>query len=302
MDKWDKVQIVQEMREYIMQHMEDEPLLFEGLYSHVGYSKRHADRIFKELLNKTPKEYVRSIKLSNSSRKLLEGEKTILDVALESGYNSHEGYARAFFDAFGIPPSQYKKGKNPIPLFIPYPIKGYYMKFFEKEPDDMEKKTCLCMITPIQKPKRKLILMYSKSAHDYFSYCEEMGCEWDGLFNSIPSKFDTAALLTLPPFLVKPGYGNIASGVEVPYEYDGEIPDHCEMIKLEPCEMLSFQSQPFQTEEEFFFLMGEVLTAAETFDAAAYGYDYADDHTPRFNFGGQEEKGARIAVPVRRIK
>lgn len=302
MDQWEKVKTVQKMQDFILQHMDEEPFSFKKLYAEVGYSKRHADRIFKELLDKTPREYLRSIKLANSTQVLLEQEKTILDVALAFHYNSHEGYTKAFCDAFGIPPSQYKKGKNPIPLFIPYPVMGYYTHYCTEEEDDMDKKACLCMITPVQRPKRKLIIMRSLNAQDYWSYCEEKSCDWEGLFNSIPSKLDTAALLTLSSGFLKPGYGKTASGVEVPYEYDGAIPEGCELIDLAPCEMLYFQSQPFQNENDFFVLMNELFKAVETFDAAAYGYAYADDIAPRFNFGGQGEKGARLAIPVTRIK
>ena len=46
----------------------------------------------------------------------------------------------------------------------------------------------LCTVTVISKPARKLLVMYAKKAHDYFSFCEEVGCEWEGLFNSIPSR------------------------------------------------------------------------------------------------------------------
>lgn len=289
------------MQDYILEHIEDGIFPFEDLYLKLGYSKRHANRIFKELLNKTPQEYVRSIRLSNSAKKLLDNKETILNIALDSSYNSHEGYAKAFNDVFGMPPNKYKKGKNAIPLFIPHSIKGYYIHLLKKESNYMENKTCLCMITPVQRPKRKLIIMYSKKANDYFSYCEEMSCDWEGLFNSISSKLDTAAILTLSPVLTKQGYGNIASGIEVPYEYDGEIPDNCEIIELPSCEMLYFQSQPFKTDEEFFTMLGEVFKAVEVFDAASYGYEYADDIAPRFNFGGECDTGAKLAIPVRRI-
>jgi len=158
------------------------------------------------------------------------------------------------------------------------------------------------MITPVQKAKSRLILMRSKKAHDYWSFCEEMGCEWEGLFNSIPSKLETAALLTLPPSLMKPGYGNIASGIDVPCEYDGAIPANCEIIELAPCEMLYFQSQPFTSDNEFFALIGEVFKAIDTFDAAAYGYEYAETLTPRYNYGGLGGKGAKVGIPVKRTK
>ncbi len=301
MENWNKIEAVQKMQDYIRQHIKDEYFSFDGMYLHIGYCKRHADRMFRELLGRTPQEYVRAVRMSESCYRLLTNQETIFEVALESNFKSHEGYIKAFVNLFGVTPGKYKKGKTPIPLFIQYPVKTYYTHLLKKERDKVEKKTLLCTITPVLKPKRKLMLTRSKHAHDYWSYCEEMCCEWEGLFNSVPAKFDTAAILTLPPSLMKEGYSSIASGIEIPYEYDGELPKHCEIVNLEPCDMLYFQSQPFKTDEEFFELMDAVFKAVETYDVTAYGYEYADDLAPRFNFGGCGGKGAKLAIPVKRL-
>ena len=57
----------------------------------------------------------------------------------------------------------------------------------------MEPKSTIITVTPIARPKRKLIVLRSKQAEDYLSFCNEMGCDWAGLFNSIPEKIDTEA-------------------------------------------------------------------------------------------------------------
>ena len=163
----------------------------------------------------------------------------------------------------------------------------------------MEKETSLCMVTTVERPKRKLLFMRSKKANDYFSYCEEVGCDWEGLFNSIPNKLDTAAILELPKSLCKEGYSCIAAGVEVPMDYQGGIPENCEMMELEPCKMLYFESEPFEKEEDFFPAMESILKAIEKYDPRQYGYEYENTVAPRFNFGG--EKTAKYAVPVRKI-
>jgi len=302
MDTRYKIELVQKMQDYIVSHAQDEDFRLDNLYLFVGYSKRHADRCFQSLLGKTPKEYLKLIKMTDSARQILDNNSTILDAALRAGFESHEGYTKAFRDRFGKLPSEYKKGKSFIPLFIPYPIKGCNSRTLNQEDKiNMEHKSCLCMITPVLRPKRKLIFHRSQKAHDYWTYCEECCCDWEGLLNSIPAKFDTATILTLPSFLMKEGYGNIAAGIEVPFEYDGEIPKNYEIAELPPCEMLFFQSQAFQTQQEFFILIGELFRAVDTFDYAAYGYQIADELAPRFNFGGQRGAGAKLAVPIVRI-
>lgn len=296
MQRWDKIESVQKMQDYIKAHACDVDFDYKKLYSVVGYSKRHAERIFKELLGKTTQEYIKNIRMSDSSAKLLDDSKSILEVALDTKFGSHEGYTRAFFDEFGVTPSEYRKTKPPIPLFIQYPIKTYYSYLYFKGEEAVKNETALCMVSTVQKSKRKLMFLRSKKASDYWTYCEEMGCDWEGLFNSVQTKFDTAAILKLPKFLQKDGFSEIASGIEVPMEYDGKIPDGCEVAELEPCEMLYFQSEPFENEEDFGIAMGNVTNAIKKYNPTQYGYEYDFEIAPKFNFG------TKRAFPVKRIK
>ena len=79
----------------------------------------------------------------------------------------------------------------------------------------------LCMITVVNRPKRKLMIMRAKRAYDYWSFCEEKGCQWEGLFNSIQCKLDKAAIIELRDTLVLEGTSKCATGVELPIDYDG---------------------------------------------------------------------------------
>lgn len=297
---WSKIEVVQKMQDYIKENILKEDCNLEKMYLYVGYSHRHADRIFKELIGKTPKEYVKAIKISNSSKEILNTDKKILEIAIESNYETHEGYTRAFQTAFGVTPKNYRTNPKPIPLFIQYPIKSYYSYQLKKEELLMKEETKLCMISVVERPQRKLLFLRAKEATDYFSYCEELGCEWEGLLNSIPSKFDTAAILELPEHLKKDGYSNIASGVEVPMDYQAQLPKNYEIVQLEACKMLYFESEPFEKEEDFFPAIDSVLKATQKYDPKKYGLQYADNIAPRFNFGGQTT--AKYAIPVTPIK
>lgn len=300
---WHKIESVQKMQDFIREHLEETPFPFMKMYKSVGYSQRHADRLFKELLHKTPQEYVKALLLSKSADNLLDKNRHILDVALDASFQSHEGYTKAFSKLFGVAPSTYKEGKTPIPLFLQYPVKGYYAHIWNKETNAMDKKTFVCMITPVSRPERKLVFLPSRKATDYWSYCEEMSCDWEGIFNSYPTKLDKAALLTLPPFLIKDGFSPIASGVELPAQYNGSIPENCGMVTLPPCEMLYF-TVPFDKNDDFFDALGEAFHALEAHEASAahFGYTYAYDLAPQFNYGGEAGRGARLAVPIRRLK
>jgi hypothetical protein len=156
-------------------------------------------------------------------------------------------------------------------------------------------------VTAVVCPARMLILVRSVKATEYFSFCEEMGCDWDGLFNSIPEKFDTPALLTLPPNLIKPGTGNTASGVEVPLNYNKPIPAGCDVIELPPCTMLYFQGAPFEDENDFGEAIGLLWELMNAYDPKLYGFEYSPELAPYFNFGAGAKTGAKMARPARKL-
>jgi len=156
-------------------------------------------------------------------------------------------------------------------------------------------------VTAVERPARKLILVRSVKATEYFSYCEEVGCDWEGVFNSIAEKFDTSALLTLPPNLIKAETGNTASGVEVPLDYNKPIPDGCDIIELPPCTMLYFQGAPFEDENDFGEAIGTLWEVMASYDPTIYGWQYAPELAPYFNFGTGAKTGARMARSVRKI-
>lgn len=296
-----KIELVSKMQKYILENYDNDGFSINELYRQINYSKRHADRYFKELIGKTPNEYLNHIKLSGSTEKLLCNEYRILNIALDSGYSSHEGYLKAFKGTFHITPSEYKSGKYFIPLFHFYPIKNYYNHICKRKDNQMTENN-YCFVTPVHREKRKLIFLRSKKATEYFSFCEEAGCDWEGLLNSNPHKLDTAALLTLPEFLLKDGYGKIACGIEVPICFDGTIPSEYEIAELPECDMLYFQSQKYDNEEDYSKMIGQVFNAIDNFDYQAFGYVPDDSLAPKFNFGAEKDTGARFALPVAKIE
>lgn len=282
---------------YIKTHHKDEDFTIDAICKAVGYSRRQLDRFFIKHKGITLYEYANAVVLSESTKKLLNEESAVIDVAFDSHFRSHEGYTRAFFKRFSVTPNEYRKRKPAIPIFSQHPANHYYIL---KEGQSMEPIT-ICTVTPIPRPKRKLIYRTSEVATDYLSYCEEVGCDWEGLLNSIPEKMDTAALITLPKSLQKTTISKIASGVEVPLDYSKPLPKGYVMAELPPCTMLYFQSEPYANPDDFASYIGFVFRAIEKYDFAHYGYLRADDIAPTLNLGAETDIGARIAVPVRNL-
>lgn len=305
MNDWDRINAVQRMQEYILEHIDGE-ITLRGLGQASGYSPYHSVRLFKALTGKTPFEYARALRLTNAAQKLIKSDEKVVDVALEGGFESHDGFTRAFYRQFDITPIKYRAEKPPVNYFVHYPVRSYY-RMIAKYPGDersntpMERMSATVTVTPVNRPARKLILLRSKNAADYLSYCSEMGCGWEGLLNSIPERLENAALLTLPARLIRVGSSSCAAGVEVPETYSKPIPDGYETVELPPCSMLYFQGMAFDDEDDFCQAISIVMEAVESYRPEIYGYAFDHDAAPRFNFGASAKTGARIAVPAKRI-
>ena len=69
MEQWDHVNAVQNMQDYIHQHL-SEPITLKELSRKAGYSPYHCAKLFKEHVGKAPFEYIRTLRLSRAALKL----------------------------------------------------------------------------------------------------------------------------------------------------------------------------------------------------------------------------------------
>ena len=283
------------MRRYIVDNL-DGSIDPSRVSAAAGYSLRHGSRIFRHHTGHGIGEYIRLLRLSAAARQIADGAENVLDVALSHQYDSHEGFTKAFTSAFGVSPVAHRKGSRPIRYFIPYPVSPKDTMFKRKDDKPMEHTPVTATIA--QRPARKLITLYSETGTDYWSFCQEKGCDWEGLLLSVRGRLDIPALVTLPPNLVPVGKAVAAVAVEVPASYSGEIPEGYAVIDLPAGEMIYFQSPPYHDEEVFADAIGAVFAAYESYDPALFGYAFATDTLPVFNFGAFADKGARIAIPV----
>lgn len=73
-------------------------------------SRYHLARVFHRATGFTVMGYVRARRLGEGAKMLLEDPKaSILAVALEVGYGSHEAFSRAFAELFGVYPQAYRR-------------------------------------------------------------------------------------------------------------------------------------------------------------------------------------------------
>ncbi|KUO72673.1 MAG: transcriptional regulator [Clostridia bacterium BRH_c25] len=303
MESWEKIKAVQNMQDYINLHI-NEPISLYSLSQAAGYSPWHCAKIFKELIGKAPFEYIRSLRLSQAALQLRDEKVKVIDVAFDFVFDSHEGFTRAFAKEFGITPHKYSKAPPPINLFKAYPIKDYYQYLLSggKTNETENKHTpSTVFVQLVERPKRKLILKRGRNADDYFEYCIDIGYDVWGLLCSIKEALYEPVGMWLPRKLRPEGSSLYVQGVEVPVDYAGIIPEGFEIIELPPCKMMVFQGPPFE-DEKYLEAIKEVTEAFKSYNPRLYGFDWADEASPRFQLEPQGYRGYIEARPVRQIQ
>jgi AraC-like DNA-binding protein len=89
------------------------PLTVEEIASQSAYySLYHFVRLFRILTGETPGSYLRKRRLAEAARELVEGDRTILEIALDYQFQSHEAFTRSFKQHFGIAPNEQRRSRQ----------------------------------------------------------------------------------------------------------------------------------------------------------------------------------------------
>ena len=285
------IEAVQKMQDYIAAHL-DNNITMTDLAKESQYSPWYSYRLFVDLLHMTPSVYIRRLRLSKSALRLRDEKIKVIDIAFDTGFDSVDGYQRAFYKEFGCNPHEYAICHTPIYLFTPYGVK--YTNIKEKKNMSEVKNV---FIQVIEKPERKVIIKRGKEATDYFKYCEEVGCDVWGLLSSIKSICGEPVCLWLPKKYIKENTSEYVQGVEVPMDYAGKIPEGFDIIELPKCKYIMFQGEPFE-EENFCEAIGQVCDAIKKYNPNINGFNWDDDN-PRIQL---EPIGTRGYIELHPIK
>ena len=92
---------------HIQAHL-DEDLSLDVLSAKASLSPAHFQRTFQAQVGESPRNYVARLRLERAAFRLLIHDATLLDIALDCGFQNHETFTRAFRRRFGMPPSSYR--------------------------------------------------------------------------------------------------------------------------------------------------------------------------------------------------
>ncbi len=287
----EQIKAVQRMQDYIGEHLTENITLVD-LAGAAFFSPWYSYRLFLQHTNLTPADYIRRLRLSKAALKLRDEPCKIIDVALEFGFGSVDGYQRAFFREFGCNPSEYVKSPVPLYLFIPYGVKYRPLR------REMQMDTVInVFVQVIEKPERKVLIKRGVKATDYFTFCEEVGCDVWGLLTSIKSISGEPVCLWLPKNYIVAGTSEYVQGVEMPLTFDGNIPEGFDIISLPAAKYLMFKGETF-AEEDYCKAIEVVQASIIKYDPEIIGAQW-DNSNPRIQLEPIGTRGYMELLPIK---
>jgi AraC-like DNA-binding protein len=99
--------------------LDDHDATNEEMARRLNLSRFHLDRIVSSVAGEPPAAFRRRLLLERAAYRLLTSDRTLLDVAVEAGYGSHEAFTRAFARAYGVSPARWRGRPTAIRIEAP---------------------------------------------------------------------------------------------------------------------------------------------------------------------------------------
>ncbi len=91
----------------------DEDMRLEDLAGVACLSRFHFHRVFRGMTGETVGAYVRRLRMQRAASQLKTSGRPVTDIAFGAGYDSLEGFSRAFHDHYGSAPSAWRETQGP---------------------------------------------------------------------------------------------------------------------------------------------------------------------------------------------
>lgn len=87
----------------------DEAADLASLARIVAVSPFHFHRLFRGMVGETPLELTRRLRMERAAWRLGHTDQTVVDIAFDAGYETHEAFTRAFRSAYNTSPTGFRK-------------------------------------------------------------------------------------------------------------------------------------------------------------------------------------------------
>lgn len=102
-------QFLEKVNKLISKHIDDPDMSVESIADTIGFSRVHFYRKIKELTGQTPLNYVKTIRLQQAARLLLEHKMDVTGVSVATGFRTLSTFSTSFKELYGMTPSEYVK-------------------------------------------------------------------------------------------------------------------------------------------------------------------------------------------------
>lgn len=322
MDKWQqKIQLMLGEIDRSIRQNADEALSLKALSRKLGYSEYYVSRKFKEVSGMQFRDYLWARRLAFALKELRDTPKGILEIALNYGFSSQEAFSRAFKEAYGLTPGEYRRSPRPVALrTLIKPFDCYLLGAGLGGAEETGKAVKTYFITI---PAHKFLHIRNYESIGYWDFWQKQSripgqdCETVcGLLDSIGGKLDDLgsgeansgsgqimAFLNDPERRICSWGIPLAEcyGVRLPVDYRGPVPPQMYLTDVPEGEYLVFEHGPFDVTRENSRVEEKIEAAMKAFDYAAAGYCL--DTTPGriFYFYHDPARFWKYVRPVRRI-
>lgn len=293
MYEWQKqIQMIVDEIDSCIKNYEDEALTLRCLSRRLGYSEFYTTRKFREISGMQLRDYLRHRKLAFALKEVRDSDKSLLHIAFDYGFSSHEAFTRAFKAAYGITPSEYRK--NPLPVVLRTKINPFDRYFLGLGEIGMMKSDEDVKIYFVTIPAHKFMHIKNYESNGYWDFWQKQslipGQDREticGLLDSIKGKLDddggsepNSGSGQIMAYINDPdgrlcdwGYPRTeCHGVRLPADYDGEVPPQLMMIDVPEAEYIVFEHGPFDYEQENRSVEEKIEKAMADFDFSGTGY------------------------------
>lgn len=87
----------------------DKPITLDDMANSAGMSNKYFCYFFREMTRKTPVEYLNNYRIERASRKLLNSDTSVTEIAYSCGFNDLSYFIKTFKTIKGITPAKFRK-------------------------------------------------------------------------------------------------------------------------------------------------------------------------------------------------
>ncbi|MDC7286597.1 helix-turn-helix transcriptional regulator [Blautia schinkii] len=292
MYEWQRqIQIIVDEIDRCIQNHDSEALTLRFLAGKLGYSEFYTTRKFKEITGMQFRDYLRNRVLAFALKEVRDSEKSLLEIAVDYGFSSHEAFTRAFKTTYGATPSEYRK--NPKPVVLRTKISPFDRYFLGLGEIGMIKSSDHVKIYFVTIPAHKFLHIKNHESNGYWDFWEKQngvpGQDFEticGLLDSIKGKLDdeggnevNCGSGQVMAYMNDPDgrlcdWGFLRTecwGVRLPFDYDGEVPEQMFVADIPEAEYVVFEHGPFDYEQENRSVEEKIEKAMKDFDYGANG-------------------------------